>query len=402
MNRISEGYVDRGRFCFPNGAVAFLMLMLCSCASMVGDEPAASGGADKQDRGDEAEARESLDVAESVPSLPANTHRGICLAHSWEKDGGYGSEASRETLAYLSRINTDAISLTVFGSMPELDSVRIDGEHNGQLSESAETVGRVEEVVRQAKQEGMHLVLKPHLWIEAGGWRGNIEPKGPGDESAWATWWSNYRAFILYYAKMAERLEIDTFVFGVELKSAISAAPDEFRKSVRRVRQVYSGHLTYAANWDETLSVEQWNLFDSVGMQFYPPLSESENPNLSGLKSETFRRLEKWAELAEQVGVPFQLLEVGYKSAPTATQKPYGWPEDLPESKRVADEQLQAKAYRALFSQLSRFDNLRGVYLWKYFADPDNDEGGEVGFSPRGKKAERVLRAAFAPATDNQ
>jgi hypothetical protein len=339
----------------------------------------------------------TIETSGSLPALPDDVLRGVCLAHNWQDGGvdGYGTETSRETLAHLDELGVDAISVTPFGWMAGLDARRVRGEHTEAMPDGGETSRDLERVIEQAHALDMHVVLKPHLWIRGGEWRGEIEPTGPNGEAAWGAWWDSYRKFILYYARLAERHEVESFVAGVELVSAVEARPEQLRDTVDAIRSVYDGDVTYAANWHGSMPDELWSHFDSVGVQFYPPLVDGSDPTVGRLRAAIRGHLERWVERARRADRPLEILEVGYKSTPSAVSEPWGWPEDLSDSERVADESLQARAYRALFRELARLDRLRSLYLWKYFTDPTRDEGGAVGFSPRGKEAEGVLERAY-------
>jgi hypothetical protein len=61
------------------------------------------------------------------------------------------------------------------------------------------------------------------------------------------------------------------------------------------------------------------------------------------------------------------------------------------------DEQAQADAYRALLAPLLDDPDFAGFFVWRVYADPDDvSQEAPWGFSPRGKRAELVLRDAFA------
>lgn len=332
-------------------------------------------------------------------TLPAQTHRGVCLAHNWQNGGanGYGSTVGQKTLDHVAQLGSDAVSLTPFGWMSDLESPTIKGEHNAEIPDGAEDRYSLERVIDQSNARGLHVVLKPHLWIRGGAWRGEIAPVGPDGEPAWDTWWSDYRDFILHYADIAAAHEVDELVVGTELESAIDARPDAFLATIEAVEERYAGHLTYGANWNEEVPDRIWKRLDSVGVQFYPPLTDERSPSLEAMRRALRDHLDDWRGVARRVDRPLTLTEVGYKSVVGAVEKPYGWPQDLPADRRTPDQPLQAKAYRALFAELGRLERLRGVYIWKYFTDPDRDEGGAVGFSPRAKQAEAILERAYRP-----
>jgi len=331
-----------------------------------------------------------------VEPLPESIWRGACFAHNWQKMGmsGYGTDASAEALDHLKSVGADWISITPFGWMSSAQDAAIRGEYDRVMPGAGETKGRVERVIAQAKARDIKVMLKPHIWIRGGAWRGSIAPEADGKE-AWGAWWESYRRFILYYAEVAAEQKVDSLVVGVELVSAVKQNPEQFIRTIEAVREVYDGHLTYSANWDEEVSPKVWAELDAIGVQLYPPLSKEKDPEDAEIDRALDKHLTWWSEQAERVDKPILLTEVGYKSTPTTLIEPFGWPENLPEKERVPDQEIQARAYAALFRAIPRHPRVKGVFIWKYFTDKDTDEEGPYGFSPRGKKAEEVLKTAF-------
>ncbi|MEM1347723.1 MAG: hypothetical protein AAGI01_04140, partial [Myxococcota bacterium] len=343
----------------------------------------------------------------SIPKLselPEDMWRGVCFAHNWQWMGrkGYGTDSSAETLDHLKALGTNWVSLTPFAFMRSLESVEIQGEHKKSVfPPGSETAERIKKVAAQAHARGLKIMLKPHIWVSRGQWRGKISPKEHG-APAWGAWWEEYDAFILWQAKLAQDIDAESFVVGVELASALKANPDRFLETVKKVRAVYSGKLTYSANWDEYQSAKIWNALDMIGVQLYPPLSAKTDPEIAELRRALRTHLDKWSAIARKAGRSIVLTEVGYKSAPTAVKEPFGWPERLPKELRTSDQKIQAVAYAALFEEIRAHDEIvRGLFIWKYFTDKNTDEEGPFGFSPRGKMAERVLRDAFGGALPN-
>ena len=329
--------------------------------------------------------------------LPAAMRRGICLAHSWQQGGqrGYGTAASAKTLDELVAKGATWVSLTPFGWMESSGSSRVLGEHQGLADPASERLARLEAAVAQARERGLRVQLKPHLWIQGGAWVGFIQP------SDWGAWWDSYREFILYYARHAQRLGVESLVLGVELVSALRADDGEqqLARTIEQVRQVYRGELTYGANWDERVPASSWLALDQVSVNLYAPLSASVKPTRQELIDALRAQLQPWLKLAAQVQRPLLITEVGFKSAPDAVRSPYSWPERLAPHERRPDQALQALAYEALMEALRLEPDVQGVFLWKTFTDPDTQEEGELGFSTRGKLADQVVRRAFGPAS---
>lgn len=321
-----------------------------------------------------------------VPALPAPFFAGMSLAHNYQGNGrrGYGSATSRATMDELRELGVRELSLTPFGFMrsTRASEVTLATDHPG-----GETDARMEAAIRDAHARGFAVFLKPHVWIAGGAWRGEIAPS-----AGWPAFFESYAAFVLHYARMAERLDVERFAVGVEIPSEAEA---EWRTLIRAVREVYSGQITYAANWDAVDRVRFWEDLDYIGVQFYPSLARARGAEEAAMRQALDRQLDALGTLSRQVDRPVLLTEVGYKSIEDTELRPHQWPER--HGAPVPSEAAQARAYRRLFAAVAARPTIRGLYLWKWFTDPDTREEGEDGFSPRAKRAEAVMRAAFDP-----
>ncbi len=133
-----------------------------------------------------------------------------------------------------------------------------------------------------ARELSIKTLLKPHIWLRGGGWRGDI---AMGSDADWQAWFAAYRVFILHYAKLAERLDIEALAIGTELHQTVVEKPQEWYRVIREIRQVYGGKLTYSANWyREFEEVPFWADLDYIGIQAYFPLSSESKPTLATLE----------------------------------------------------------------------------------------------------------------------
>jgi hypothetical protein len=334
-----------------------------------------------------------LPAATTVGPLPSDVQRGICLAHSWEERGarGYGTEVSAATLQELRALGATWVSLTPFGFMASASSDEVhlirDRFRGGETDE------RLTAEIRAAHQAGLKVLLKPHLWIRNGTWQATLDPGSP---EGWARWFQSYRAFMLHYAVLARTAGADMLSVGVELGSATRRDPQAWRKLIAEVRAEYPGPLVYGANWDEALHVEFWDALDFIGVHFYAPLATHEGAPPEELAAALDRHLDAYQALAERTGRKVLFTEVGYKSIRGTALKPAAWPEELTAEERVPSQEAQALAYRVFLDRVARRPSVAGLYVWKWFTNPDTREEDETGFSPRGKQAEAVLRAAFS------
>ena len=129
--------------------------------------------------------------------------------------------------------------------------------------------------IQAARKKKLKVMLKPHIWLMEG-WRANIQLE---DEQEWESWFTSYRKEILHYAKMAALTDAELFCIGTELRSSIKTQPEAWITLIQDIRKVYSGKLTYAANWDrEYKEVAFWDQLDYIGVQGYFSLNKRRDP----------------------------------------------------------------------------------------------------------------------------
>ena len=179
--------------------------------------------------------------------------------------------------------------------------------------------------IRKAKSLGLKVMLKPHVWVAGGRWRGEIDV---GDSAAWRRWFESYRRWILGYADMAQTEGADILVVGVELRSTESRLAARWRELIDEARERFNGKLTYSANWDDVANVSWWDALDYIGVQFYPPLATTERVDLEQVRDNVAARLDDLAPIANRHARPVLLTEVGYRAASDALVidwHAYGW-----------------------------------------------------------------------------
>lgn len=319
--------------------------------------------------------------------------RGVTLGpieSSLHPGRGYGTPASRRALEEAKALGANWVSLTVFGRVWDLKStgVTLDFEQPFAANQRA-----VATAIQQAHELGLRVLLVPHLWVESGEWRGEIDP--PSAEG-WQTWTASYRRYLLEWARFAEKHAVDMFAVGVELRSWVTTtyAPS-FAELVREVRREYRGLLTYAANWDDVEETVVLGELDLIGVNAFYPLTDKEGATLEELYQGARQVARRVEDLARRWDRPVVFTEFGYTTRPDPALRPWEWPDSM-QNVRV-DQKAQADAYRALLAALLDCAGFAGLFVWRYYADPaDMSQEAEWGFSPRGKQAEHVLRAAFA------
>jgi hypothetical protein len=319
--------------------------------------------------------------------------RGITIGpieSSLHPNKGYASAPFVRTLGDVQRLGGNWISLTPFGRVLDLTPTGISLEFEQPFEKNRAAVLAA---VRQAHAAGLKVMLVPHLWVESGGWRGEIEP---GDEAAWERWAQAYRSFLLTWAEVAQASGVEMLAVGVELRSWVTTArAPSFVPIVRAVRERYSGLLTYAANWDDVEDTVILGELDLIGVNAFFPLAERDGASFAELAAGGRRVATRLEALSKLWDKPIVLTEFGYTTRENPAIRPWEWPDHMSAVK--VDEGAQADAYAALLAPLIDAPFVAGAFLWRLYADPDDvSQESEWGFSPRGKLAELVLRDAYA------
>lgn len=302
---------------------------------------------------------------------------------------GYGGEAYGRTLDEVSALGAGWVSLTPFGRVADLSPTGVSLTFEQPFEQNRVAVGRA---IDMAHAAGLRVLLVPHLWVESGGWRGELDP---GSEADWARFARSYREFLLAWANVARDHGAEMLALGVELRTWVTTAhAPSFVELAREVRTLYPGLLTYASNWDDVDDNVVLGELDLIGVNAFFPLTERSGASVAELMQGGERVAAQLEAVAERWGKPIVLTEFGYTTRPDPALRPWEWPDRMKDV--LVDEQAQADAYVGLLAPLMQRPWLAGAFLWRLYADPqDLSQEAEWGFSPRGKLAELVLRDAY-------
>jgi hypothetical protein len=308
--------------------------------------------------------------------------KGMCYA-TWEQEK-FASTHSDESLKQLSSLGVDHLSLIVTQYQEKYNSTKI------MATERTPSDKSLSHAIKTAKKLGLTIMLKPHVDLidknDGTYWRADI---GFSNDEDWAKWFKEYRSFILHYAKLAAKMDVEIFCVGTEL-SFTSQKNEEWLEIISDVRKVFKGKLVYAANWDEFKYIKFWDQLDYIGIDAYFPLSYSPDPDVEDLK----KGWEKWkieiSEWHSGINKPIIFTELGYASTPNAPYSP--WEAGLQGN---ADIEIQAKCYEAFFETIWKEPWFSGVYWWKW--NPNVRSGGKYNrrFTPQNKPAQNIIEAHY-------
>lgn len=253
--------------------------------------------------------------------------------------------------------------------------------------------------IRHLRKSGYKVFLKPHVWVDTtinGNWRSAIYPQS---ESAWKSWSSDYRDFILRYARLAESAGAEMFCVGMELTRLALEKPQFWRDLIADVRKVYSGKITYGANWsNEYKDIQFWDLLDYIGVQAYFPLANEDCVSEEQIATGWSKYLPELQALSEKFDRKILFTEIGYKSTSNGAIRPWEWAENPESQGNTFSPEVQANAYTAFFDTVWDQDWMAGAYFWQMRIDYDGRKYYELDFTPQGKPAMSVLYQGYKRA----
>jgi hypothetical protein len=356
--------------------------------AMYGDSHAREGGSPSGPR-----ALFPFPGAEGWRQSGHDAVRGITIGpieNAYHPGVGYGSAAYGRTLDECVRAGASWVAVTPFGRVADLSGRGVDLSFEQPFTKNRDDVRRA---ITMAHARGLSVMLVPHLWVESGEWRAEIDPQ---TDAGWDTWTKSYGAFVRAWAEVAESAHVELFSAGVELRSWVTTprAPS-FATLIRELHAIYKGPITYSANWDDVENTVILGELDVIGVNAFYPLADKEGAAFDVLLEGGKRVQSRVRALADAWQKPILFTEIGYTTRRDPAVRPWEWPDSM---KGVhVDELGQADAYRALVAPLLDEPRFMGFFVWRVYADPEDvSQEAEWGFSPRGKLAELVVRDAFA------
>jgi len=312
-------------------------------------------------------------------SIPPGRQRGV----SWVGSRPIG----RANLTSLQPLHVDWIVQTPFGWQRDIHAPAL-AAPRGTAGLWGESDRGILITTRLSQEIGIATLLKPHIWTGRDTWRGELAMTSEDD---WATWFDQYETFILHYARLAQAADIEALCIGTEL-SATLTREDQWRHVIARIRSVFGGNLTYAANWNSFEQVPFWDALDFVGVQAYFPLADAPTHDIDQLVNRWQPWLARLAAVSEQSERRVLFTEIGYRTNTNAVVEPWLWARQVEGGGDAAGQKVQASAYEAFFRAAWDLPWVAGAYWWKWFPNHERAGGGhDAGFTPQNKPAQEVI-----------
>ena len=309
--------------------------------------------------------------AEASPELPAGWERGFNLTAF--QPNAYAEPTARRAMLTARATGARLVALAPTWYMDAADSSEI-------FSDPAKTPtdASILAAAHEARRLGLAVVIKPHVDVRDGTFRGDIQP---ADREAW---FESYGRIVDRYAALAQRTGAETFVVGTELTS-MSSDSAAWRALIARARGRFDGEIVFAANWvDGAEQIDFLDALDAIGIDAYMPLGDDPDPTVAELVDAWGPYVVRMDDLNERWGLPVVFTELGYESR-------LGTAARLEEPGAGLSQSAQANAYAAAFEALSPQPWFDGIWWWEWSAEGLGIGPGDDGFSPEGKQAALVL-----------
>jgi hypothetical protein len=311
--------------------------------------------------------------------------KGFNFAHEgYSIYNGYGSSKATESLLKQKNMGSNAMAIVPYSYIADMNTPAPFRFSDSAGNENDEAVVHA---VFTAQEMGMFTLLKPQVFV-GGSWPGGIEM--PTD-AQWDIFFDHYYRWIRHYAFLAEIHGMDALCLGVEFTKATLSRPDAWREMIQKTRGLFSGKLTYAANWGEEFeNIEFWDDLDFIGLNSYYPLSKKDNPTDDELSLKFDTVKSKITKVYEHFKKPIIFTEIGFRSVDTPWRSPHA------EADESINEQAQKRCYEVIFKGIEKEPWCQGILWWKFPSYLEYRGAENNAFTPNNKLAEETVREWFS------
>lgn len=307
---------------------------------------------------------------------------GVTFGYDLRRDDYFKDEPIKSLEAMKDETGANTVVLAFHAFQDDPNSIIID-----YIGEDTPTKEGLKRIIYKARELELYVVLKPMLDCRNGTWRGHVNffDKDVPCEPKWSEWFAAYTEYQVYFAKIAEELEVDMLCIACEMVQTQRREP-EWRTCIAEIRKHYSGIMTWNCDKYQEDEVNFWDALDVISSSGYYPINDWDN------------QLDRIEKVALQYNKPVFFIECGCMSCKTSPAVPNCWQnlnkelaqnaakigidakrvtlqykdfqsmeDDIKELyKSVVNFEAQADFYKTIFEKCSQRSFVRGFGLWDW------------------------------------
>lgn len=287
----------------------------------------------------------------------------------------------------LVNLNANYAAVMPFGFISDLSQPEI--MFNTQSQWFGETKIGAKQYIKTLQNAKIKIMLKPQIWVRHGEFTGYVKMT---NEAHWRIFENSYTKFILEFAQLAQEMNVDVFCIGTELEQFIANRPAYWNVLIQKIKTIYNGKLTYAANWDEFKTTPFWNQLDFIGVDAYFPVSNEKTPTVKACLLGWKTHKETLKLFSEKYNKAILFTEFGYRSVDYSAKEP--WKSDR--SMTQVNLKAQTNATKALFDTFWNENWFAGGFIWKWYHNHQTAGGhNNSRFTPQNKPVEAIIKKQY-------
>lgn len=243
--------------------------------------------------------------------------------------------------------------------------------------------------IKKAKSLGLKVCLKPMVDCLDRSWRARIHfPEQT--VGYWDTWFKSYNAFMLHYAKLAEKYGCEMLCTGCEM-AGMDSQEKFCVEMIKNVREVYHGTIMHNINHGDEFRFPWLSEVDVIGISAYYPVTTKEDNSKEHMRKVWAEKREVVRKCHEKYNRPIMFAEIGVRNERGCTMYPWDF-HNRPEMPNDEDE--QANFYETAMEAMWNEEYFGGFFWWDWKAilPPEEEAHENRDFTIYGKKAELVMR----------
>lgn len=318
--------------------------------------------------------------------------------------GQYLGDKPKDSMKKLAQTGSDWVCISFGAEMATPNEPPI---FWGDSYERMATDNEIRRAIKLARKNNLKIILKPVVNVYDGTWRAFIKfdtPDGKKDIAKWDKWWSDFRAFLLHYAKIAEETGCEMYCLGCEMIST-EDFDIKWRNLITDVKQVYAGPITYNTNHGREDKIVWWDAVDVISMSAYYPVGDDDVPadlkndlsnvpasdrSLAAMKKRWLPIKQRLQKISQKFDRPIFFIELGLCNAGGSSVAP--WTHEDPNM--VYNAQEQKDFYQSVFETFWDEPWFMGFTWWAWPSELYTLEEAKtnIGFCVYGKPAEELVK----------